>query len=139
MSVDWQELRARYDPVGIGRIIERYPEMVRAPLELSGEVPEASGSILVCGMGVSALSAELYRDARGPEWDRELSIHRSYELPGWVSVEDLVICSSYSGDTEEVITLYEESLRRGLVTVAMTTGGRLAELARGRGRGLERK
>ena len=36
-----------------------------------------------------------------------------YELPPWAGPDTLVLCSSYSGDTEEVLACYDEALERG--------------------------
>src|SRR5205814_501203 len=52
-----------------------------------------------------------------------------YGLPAYVGRDSLVIASSYSGNTEETLSSFEEARKRGAKIVAITTGGRLAELA----------
>jgi glucose/mannose-6-phosphate isomerase len=47
-----------------------------------------------------------------------------------VSEDTLVLCSSYSGDTEETLGAYAAAGERGAPRVVMTTGGELAEAAR---------
>jgi glucose/mannose-6-phosphate isomerase len=58
-----------------------------------------------------------------------LSVVRGYELPGYVGPSTLVYVSSYSGNTEETLSAYEEARSRGAVIVASTTGGEVARIA----------
>src|SRR5207253_2809398 len=62
-----------------------------------------------------------------------MTVHRDYGLPGYVGRDSLVIASSYSGNTEETLSAFEEARRRGAKVLALTTGGKLAELARASG------
>ena len=41
-----------------------------------------------------------------------------------------MLCSSYSGDTEETLAAYDDALERGAPRLVATTGGALAERAR---------
>ena len=41
-----------------------------------------------------------------------------------------MLCASYSGNTEETLSAYDEALERGAPRVVATTGGALAERAR---------
>lgn len=83
---------------------------------------------VVCGMGGSHLAAGLL-SAWKPELD--IVIHRDYGLP-WLTDERerLVILSSYSGNTEEVLDAWREAGSRGLHCAAIAKGGKLIELAR---------
>jgi glucose/mannose-6-phosphate isomerase len=97
------------------------------------EAVDAPGGLVVCGMGGSAIGADLARGVIGPRARRPLVTARDYAPPSWVSPDTLVLCSSYSGDTEETIAAYGEAGDRGARRVVMTTGGRLAEAARADG------
>ena len=55
---------------------------------------------------------------------------RGYELPPWTPPDRTVLCSSYSGDTEETIACYEAAEALGAARSSSTTGGELAESAR---------
>lgn len=85
--------------------------------------------IVVCGMGGSHLSADIVRDV-APEID--ITIHSDYGLP-YIDSKDykktLVIASSYSGNTEEVIDSFNKALELGLDLIVIATGGKLIELA----------
>ena len=53
-----------------------------------------------------------------------------YALPGWAGPETLVLCSSYSGATEETLSAYDEAVERGAPRLVVSTGGPLVERAR---------
>ena len=91
---------------------------------------DAPGGLVVCGMGGSAIGADLARGAIGDRARRPLVTSRNYEPPSWVSDDTLVLCASYSGDTEETLAAYAAAGERGAARVVMTTGGELAEAAR---------
>jgi glucose/mannose-6-phosphate isomerase len=94
---------------------------------------DAGGGLVVCGMGGSAIGADLARGAIGARARRPLVTSREYAPPSWVSEDMLVLCSSYSGDTEETLAAYAAAGDRGAPRVVMTTGGKLAEAARADG------
>lgn len=56
-------------------------------------------------------------------------IHKGYGVPYWADNNCLVICTSWSGNTEETISAYESALKKGIPRLVITKGGRLAELA----------
>ncbi len=49
-------------------------------------------------------------------------------LPNWSNT--LVICSSHSGNTEETLSVFDQAIEAGLPTLAICTGGKLAEKAK---------
>lgn len=53
-----------------------------------------------------------------------------YSLPEYVGKEDLLISISYSGNTEETISVTQMALERGMDVVAITSGGRLSSMVR---------
>ena len=55
---------------------------------------------------------------------------RGYELPSWAPAGSAVLCSSYSGNTEETLGCYAAAEALGAHRLVATTGGELAELAR---------
>jgi len=82
--------------------------------------------VLVCGMGGSALPAEILKIwLEAYKIALPLGIHRDYGLPYQIDEKHLIICISYSGNTEETLTALEEARRRGLKIVAITSGGKL--------------
>ena len=93
------------------------------------EPGEAAG-VLVCGMGGSAIGGDLAAAALGDRCTRPLLTVRDYGVPSWTTPEWTVLCSSYSGDTEETIACFAAAEALGARRIAATTGGVLAEEAR---------
>lgn len=86
--------------------------------------------ILVCGMGGSSLPAEILKMyLEYAKINIPLLIHRDYSLPFQASKKDLVFAISYSGNTEETLSAFQEALKRKLKLVAITSGGKLAKIA----------
>ncbi len=112
------------------------PEHLRDALwrvESAGlEEVEASG-LIVCGMGGSAVGGALARSALGDRLGLPMLMFRDYELPPWTSPDRAVLCSSYSGNTEETLACFEAAEALGARRFVATTGGALAEAARAAG------
>jgi glucose/mannose-6-phosphate isomerase len=89
--------------------------------------------LVICGMGGSAIGGDLAAAAVGLRATAPITTIRGYELPRWVGPDSLVLCASYSGNTEETLHCFEQAGAMGAPRVAVTTGGRLAESARAAG------
>ena len=98
----------------------------------AARVPRAqlAGGLTVCGVGGSAVGSDLAAAAIGPRATSPLRTVRAYAPDPWLSDDTLVLCSSYSGNTEETLACFEAAGEIGAPRVALTTGGELAERAR---------
>ena len=85
--------------------------------------------VVVAGMGGSALAALLAKSWLQTETSLELEIVRTYSLPHYVDEHTLVICSSYSGNTEETLSTLEDASNRGAQIAIIAAGGKLVEIA----------
>jgi glucose/mannose-6-phosphate isomerase len=92
---------------------------------------DAPGGLVVAGMGGSAVGGFLARGALHGRLRRPLLVADGYELPSWIGDDALVLCSSYSGATAETLACYDAAREAGAKIVVATTGGPLAERARG--------
>ncbi len=92
--------------------------------------PSPSAGFVVCGMGGSAIGAELARGIIGDRLTGPLIIVRSYNMPNWINENWSVLASSYSGDTEETLNAFEEAGEAGTHRWVAGTGGKLGEKAR---------
>jgi glucose/mannose-6-phosphate isomerase len=100
------------------------------------EAYDTPGGLVVAGMGGSAIGGALARAALGDQASRPILAARGYGLPPWTTPDTTVLCASYSGQTEETLACYEAARALGARCVVVTTGGRLAELAREDGVGV---
>jgi glucose/mannose-6-phosphate isomerase len=91
---------------------------------------DAPGGLIVAGMGGSAVGGRLALGVLGPRARRPLVVADGYALPGWAGPDTLVLCSSYSGGTEETLAAYDDAADRGAPRLVATTGRALAERAR---------
>jgi glucose/mannose-6-phosphate isomerase len=66
----------------------------------------------------------------GDQVSRPIFVTRAYGLPTWTTPDTMVLCASYSGNTEEALACYESAGALGAKRTVVTTGGRLAEMAR---------
>ncbi len=83
---------------------------------------------ILAGMGGSRLAADVLL-ALHPSVD--IRFHKDYELPHYADTKErLVICSSYSGNTEETISAYIAARAKKLPVVCIAAGGKLIELAK---------
>jgi glucose/mannose-6-phosphate isomerase len=94
------------------------------------EPHDATGGLIVAGMGGSAVGGTLARAALGDRARRPIVVIRGYGLPPWTAPESTVLCSSYSGNTEETLAAYEAAGALGARRIVATTGGKLAAAAR---------
>ena len=95
--------------------------------------PQESAGLIVCGMGGSAIGGDLAAAAFGDRLSKPLLTVRGYELPSWVSAEWAVLCSSYSGETEETLSCFTAARALGARRIVVSTGGALVEAARSAG------
>ena len=132
-----RETIGRIDPTDQLTDVLAIPEHLRDALwkvESAGLEPwDSPGGLVVAGMGGSAIGGQLARAILGDHASRPLLGARAYGLPPWTTPDTTVLCASYSGDTEETLACYEAAGVLGARRVVVTTGGRLAELARADG------
>lgn len=128
----------RGDPSGMAGHMEDLPRQLEeafgigrdAALSVSGD---GVSSIVVFGMGGSAIGGELVKGHLEDRLTIPLEVVRGYTAPAYVGADTLAVVSSYSGNTEEALSAYGDVAARGARIVCSTTGGRLAELAEAAG------
>jgi len=82
-------------------------------------------NIVICGMGGSGFTGDIinsYVNINVP-----ILVCKDYVLPNFVSKETLVVCISYSGNTIETLTAFDDAIMRGAKVVSICSGGFLKE------------
>ncbi len=122
------------DPDGMLETLAGLPEQCKAALRLGHEAPlpdlKKPRQVVMGGLGGSAIGGDLVRVLVARETRVPVAVVRDYLLPAYVNEETLVFLTSYSGNTEETLSAYEDAGRKGAGRIVLTTGGKLAELAR---------
>lgn len=123
---------ADLDPQDMHGAILSFPKQLEEAWELGAAISgdavdmESIRFVVVCGMGGSAIGGDLLRTYAEPTAPLPIAVVRDYDLPSWVDDETLVISSSYSGNTEETLSTFEQAIDRGATVIGVTSGGRLA-------------
>jgi glucose/mannose-6-phosphate isomerase len=131
MNLDDSERMALLDPHDMIGRIDRLPDQLEAALALGSDQPMPDvgevRQVLVCGMGGSAIGADLLAAYAAEACRVPLTVWRDYGLPASArGAETLVILASHSGNTEEVLSGWEAARQVQASTLAITTGGELA-------------
>jgi len=116
------------------KAIRELPQQLKAALTLGTQfnLPQHDkqiNKVVVLGMGGSAIGGDLIGGLLSGEACVPVIVSRDYDLPKYVDDQTLVIASSYSGNTEETISAFEQALETNAKKLAITTGGKLKTLA----------
>ncbi len=99
-------------------------------INLSEDIDEIR-EVVISGMGGSAFGGRVVRSAfLEDKLVAPVEIADRYELPNYADEKTLVICTSYSGNTEEILAVYKEAKSRGCPLICVSTDGKLAELSK---------
>lgn len=85
-------------------------------------------NIVVAGMGASAIPGQISKE--GLSLKAPLEVSRSYTLPSYANQDTLLICISYSGNTQETINQFNQGIKKKCKIVVITSGGILKTKAK---------
>jgi glucose/mannose-6-phosphate isomerase len=85
--------------------------------------------VLLGGLGGSGIAGRIAKSYFSDSFPLPVEVVSDYSVPAYVNAKTLAILNSYSGNTEETLTMYDEVKRRGCRIIVITTGGKLAEKA----------
>ncbi|MDO8565562.1 MAG: bifunctional phosphoglucose/phosphomannose isomerase [Candidatus Moranbacteria bacterium] len=127
------------DKSNLRQMILDSPDQFRVGFEIAKDIriPGTFRSIMISGMGGSALPGNLFRiylnnlfrQDRPSEQPLSVYQNRSYNLPPESFHECLNFICSYSGNTEETVASFEEALKNDLPCIALSSGGKIEEMA----------
>lgn len=83
--------------------------------------------IVVCGVGGSAIGGDLLREWLATTSTIRCEVCRSYNLPSHAGKATLAIIASYSGNTEETLSMFEDAKRKRAKIVTISSGGQLSK------------
>lgn len=119
----------QYDKENFKKFLEGIHEDIRETY--FGSFPNISlkkfDSIIICGMGGSGAATDLLKIYL--EGQINIEAVKDYSLPKSVTENDLIIISSYSGNTEEAISCYRNARTLDANVIFLTSGGKLEETA----------
>ncbi|MBA7497275.1 hypothetical protein ES704_00003 [subsurface metagenome] len=141
---------SKLDKANMIELLEEFPQKMRdalrlgeefsipnnfSPASVSNSVPVPASAqnfqnIVVLGMGGSAIGGDLLSDYLTDELSIPIVVIRGYNIPKFVDENSLVFAVSYSGNTEETLSALKRCLEAKARIIALTSGGKLAVLAR---------
>jgi len=115
-------------------LIEAFPQQLREAMAIARSIdiaPPAKrpANVAVAGLGGSAFGAEMVKNLLHHHGNAPLEILRGYTTPKWVDADTLVILSSYSGNTEETLSMAQQLIQQTRTVVTISSGGKLQALA----------
>jgi len=122
---DKEDIRSFYKHI-TKRIQEAYkiPELMQHNFKTQ-DIDE----IVFAGMGGSAIAGIIIKDYFAAlKSNIKITIANSYHIPEGVSKKALVICISYSGNTEETLSMFKDAKRNNIKVMSITSGGKLEEI-----------
>ena len=111
-------------------IINNFPKHLgyKPAIQNESKLKRSFNRFIVSGMGGSNLAPPLIKILRP---GINIESYRNYGLPLRIdSKKTLIICNSYSGNTEEVLDCFVECLKNKLKVAVISTGGKLLDLAK---------
>ncbi len=113
--------------------LARFPVQVKESLAIAEAVERFNflkiDNVILAGMGASAISGDIMTSLLRDKLDVPLLVNREYDLPKWVNKDTLVICISYSGNTDETLSSFKIAYQKKCKIICISTGGKLQELA----------
>jgi len=138
MSVFEQpDLWMSIDPESMRLLLEKFPDQVHAAVlagrSLRLSPPGDIRSVVVTGLGGSAIGGDLAQSVAGRYILKPYIVNRDYDLPTFVDASTIVFACSYSGNTEETLSAYKQAKQSKATIVCVTSGGELESLAKADG------
>lgn len=135
--LDSVDFVTKNDPKQMLRLATEFPGQCRQALAIAQGVslrplPVVRNAVLT-GLGGSAAGGDFAKALFDDQANIPFVVNRDYHLPHWVGPETLVFASSYSGNTEETLSAYHDAVAAGAHRIVLTSGGKLAELAKAHG------
>ncbi len=99
-------------------------------LRVSSDFHQNISGIVLCGMGASIYGGLVLKALEGRQLPYPIEIVTDYHLPNYADKNTLIILTSYSGSTEEVLSCADEAKAKGCKIIVLTKGGKLADFAK---------
>lgn len=125
----------QHDPQGMRDLILNFPKQAEEAIVIGNSSAiklntKKIQNIIITGMGGSAIGGDLLRAYMADKCDIPVSVNRHYYFPDYVGRNSLVIVSSYSGNTEETISAYNDAIKRKATIFCITSGGEAERIAK---------
>lgn len=119
----------KFDTGSVADSIEALPLQIRQVLAdlKTIKIPKSYSNVtqvVVHGMGGSNLGVRIIKTVFADELKVPITITAGYQVPAHVNKQTLFVLSSYSGTTEEVLSVFDEIKKRGAKIMAIVEHGK---------------
>lgn len=119
-------------------LIENFTEHISTSISISENVSlqptnKKINNVLICGLGGSGIGATIVAQAVADNAIVPITINKDYKIPSFVNENTLVICCSYSGNTEETLEMLTQAAQKNAEIACITSGGKLKEVSEEKG------
>lgn len=131
MEYNIEEL-SKYDTASYSGDLEDFPYSIMDAYELPGNLKvdhKEIDKIITCGMGGSGIPGDILKVYMNQVSRTPVFVNKTYKLPNYADKKTLVICISYSGNTEETVEAFRDAMRKSCEIVVISSGGKLKDLA----------
>lgn len=114
-------------------IIDNLPEDIVNSLDLSEGINvkfKEIKNVIIGGMGGSAIGGEVVKYYAMQNGNLPIEIITDYEIPNYANENTLLICVSYSGNTEETINIYKKGRKKKCQIFIITSNGLLEDYSK---------
>lgn len=129
-----KELVKKYDPLNQFDVLVNSWKQIEYALNNNYDLIQLQSkkfsSIVVTGLGGSAISGDLIKNYLKDELKIPFVVNRNYFLPEFANDNTLLIVSSYSGNTEETISVLEQAIEKKCSILVLTIGGKAEIIAK---------
>lgn len=118
----------------MNKLISLFPQQIYEALKIGQSFafnrPDVKWeNVVVSGLGGSGIGGTIIHDYSSSSLPVPFIVNKNYDLPTFVNQHSLVIISSYSGNTEETVSAFNQALQKNAFVVCITSGGKIAEMA----------
>lgn len=87
-------------------------------------------NIIISGLGGSGIGATIVSNWISDSCKLPVTVNKGYFLPNFAKKNTLVICCSYSGNTEETVNVLETAHKVGAQIICISSGGKMIEFCK---------
>ena len=115
------------------KLIDNFPNQLSDAITIGKTIaPQTKliDNVIIAGMGGSGIGGKIVSQLLLSSSKISIQANADYTLPNYANKKTLLIISSYSGNTEETLSVLEAGLKQGCEIACISSGGKVVEIAK---------
>ena len=136
IDLDNPKTYERLDPSGLRKRLRDFPHQCEAAWQQSQaqalKLPDDwkhIGHVVIGGMGGSAIAGDLAKDLAASQQAVPITVMRDFQLPFPLTRNHLFVACSFSGNTDETLSLFRQARQSEARILVVAGGGQLGRMA----------